>query len=461
MKFISQFADIATQSNLLTDGECQCTYQDIPSIFAKLKNHFKNIRTEDCLAFECDNSVSSALTILYLLEESYSFLLLPKALKKQTIPKFCRYLLKIENTSKELDPEQFLSIFANENYNKLKNNGQKLYLRTSGSTGTPKMAVHSHSKLRENALNCVSRLELTNDDRIAIPVPLFHMYGLGAAFLPSIAAGASIDLQKGANLLRYLQREKEFKPNVIFMTPIFCETLLQGLRSPRTYRLTVTAGDRFRGATFTKYEALCGNLVQLYGSTEMGAIASGHPSIPSTIRSQTVGKPMQNVQMRIEPNGTEDFGELWCSHQSGFVGYVDDNGNQISLGQEYKAGWFRTKDFGRVWQDGYIEVLGRCDHSVNRDGLLVFFADVEKAIETVKGIDSAVVISKGESQRGKNLIAYCVPSKYIKITEKDIKTACFELLSKHAIPDQIILIDSLPLLANGKVDRQKLINLDN
>ncbi len=460
MKFISQFSDPAnSQLNVLTDGEYQCTYQEIPGIFAKIKDHLKNISIEDCLAFKCDNSVPSALILLYLLEEGYSFLLLPKAVKEQSIPKFCQYLLKTNNTS--IDPAQFLQI--SKNSNQIKNTGQKLYLRTSGSTGSPKMAVHSHARLRENVFNCVARLGLDNNDRIAIPVPLFHMYGLGAAFLPSIAAGASIDLQKGANLLRYLQREREFKPNVIFMTPIFCETLLQGLKSPREYKLTVTAGDRFRGATFNKYESLCGNLIQLYGSTEMGAIASSNSATPSEIRAKTVGKPMQNVQMRVDKgtDETKDFGELWCSHQSGFEGYVDNNGNSISLGQEYKDGWFRTKDFGRVWPDGHVEVLGRCDHSVNRDGLLVFFADVEKAIETIEGIDLSVVISKGESKRGKNLVAYCIPAKNTEITEKNIKTACFELLSRHAIPDQITIVDSFPLLANGKVDRQKLIKLYN
>jgi acyl-CoA synthetase (AMP-forming)/AMP-acid ligase II len=466
MKFISQFSNATRQLNVLTDGEHQCAYQSMPSIFDKIKNHLAtmDISIKDCLAFECDNSVPSALFLLYMLEEGYSFLLLPK---EQSIPKFCQYLIRTERINDKtahLNPEQFLHIFKNDDKNgtTYAHASQKLYLRTSGSTGTPKIAVHSHTRLRENVLNCVQRLRLNSDDRIAIPAPLFHMYGLGAAFLPAVAVNASIDLQKGANLLRYLQREKKFNPNVVFMTPVFCETLLKGRKSPRTYKLTITAGDRFRGDTFTKYESLCGCLVQLYGSTEMGAIAAASPDTPSEIRAQTVGKPMQNVQMRVEkgPDGTKDFGELWCYHQSGFEGYVDENGNPISLGQEYREGWFRTKDFGRIWPESHIEVLGRCDHSVNRDGLLVFFADVEKAIETIEGIDSAVVISKGESQRGKRLIAYCVPAKGVEVAEKDIRTACFDLLSRHAIPDQVVVVNSLPLLANGKVDRQKLINLD-
>ncbi|MGK5092456.1 fatty acid--CoA ligase family protein [Deltaproteobacteria bacterium TL4] len=465
MKFISQFLnDKNSQSNVITDGERQCAYQDMPGIFNKIQNFLneRTISTKDCLVFECENSVPDALVLLFLLENGYSFLLLSKASKEPLIPKFCQYRIRTEQVNDHADtfkPERFLRVFKNDDNSGPAHAGAKLYLRTSGSTGSPKMAVHAHTRLQENVLNCVRRLGLDSDDRIAIPVPLFHMYGLGAAFLPAVAVNASIDLQKGANILRYLQREKEFNPNVVFMTPIFCETLVKGRKAPRAYKLTVTAGDRFRANTFSQYEALCGCLVQLYGSTEMGAIAAASSDTPFEIRAQTAGKAMQNVQMRMEKVDTsKDIGELWCQHQSGFEGYVDEKGTPIHLGQDFQEGWFRTKDFGRIWPEQHIEVLGRCDHSVNRDGLLVFFADVEKALETLAGIDSAVVVSKGESQRGKNLVVYCVTTKGREVTEKDIRTACFDLLSRNAIPDQIMLVESLPLLANGKVDRQKLIN---
>lgn len=468
MKFIDQ---LSSPMNVLTDGQLTCTYREIPEIFEKIQNFLavKEVKTEDCLAFECDNSVPSALVLLFFLEKGYSFLLLPKASQKADdarpfFPKFCRYKIEIVNNNGKtahLNPERFLHIIKNEKWiDKCDIDAQKLYLRTSGSTGSPKMAVHSHTKLRENVLNCVQRLHLSSKDRIAIPVPLFHMYGLGAAFLSGVAVGASIDLQKGANILRYLQREKEFNPNVVFMTPVFCETLLKGRKSPRAYKLTVAAGDRIRGNTFTNYESLFGCLIPLYGSTEMGAIAAASPDDPSNLRAKTVGKPMPNVQMRLEKKdeyATEEVGELWCHHQSGFEGYVDENGDLVA--QKYQNGWFHTKDFGRAMPEGSLEVLGRCDHSVNRDGLLVFFAEVEKAIETIEGIDSTIVISKGESQRGKRLVAYCVPIKNTNIVETDIRGALFNLLPRHAIPDSIVVVNVLPLLPNGKVDRQKLISM--
>jgi len=472
---------ISWRLNALTDGYLSCSYQEITEVFERLQEHFaeQEIGFKDCLALECVNSVPSALVLLYLLEKGYSFLLLPRAVntapksgKMASIPRFCRYRITTENfaaghTVDLKRPEQFLGLVENEGWaddsEGLNNASPKIYLQTSGSTGSPKMAAHLHTKLMGNAFNCVERFGLTSEDRIAIPVPIFHMYGLGAAFLPGVVVGASIDLQKGANLLRYLEREKEFVPNVTFVTPTFCQTLLKGRKSPRTYKLTVAAGDRVREDTFTKYESLFGCLVKLYGSTEMGAIATSNPHASKEVRTQTLGTPMSGVQMRVEKGeveageGMEDIGELLCQHKYGFEGYVDENGK--SLGEISQDNWFRTKDLGRIGRDGCIEVIGRCDHSVNRNGLLVFFADVEKAIETIEGIEQVVVVTKGESQRGKGLVAYCVLGKDSQITVTDIRSICFNILPRHGVPDSIFIVSSLPLLPNKKVDRQKLVGM--
>lgn len=469
----------SAQTNGLTDGQITCSYQEIPEIFAGIERRFAEaeIGQEDCLALESINSVPNALLLLYLLSKGYNFLLSPKAANGPPLPKFCRYAVVAEsltadgNPSDLREPSRFLTFLQQEEW--IQESGRtdspdsRLYLRTSGSTGRPKLAVHSHGKLLGNALNCVERLGLNSGDRIAIPVPITHMYGLGAAFLPAVAVGAAIDLQPGANLLRYLQRETQFVPNVAFMTPVFCETLLKGRKSERAYKLTVAAGDRMKEETFAEFESRFGCLVKLYGSTEMGAIAASSPDDPRELRGKTVGKPMTGVRLRLAEETPESgadpdgLGELWCQHEYGFAGYVDDQGKPHSQNLPSQGNWFSTRDLGRIGADGRVDVFGRCDHSVNRNGLLVFFADVEKAMETLEGIEQVVVIAKGESQRGKGLAAYCVLTKDATLTASDIRSACFDVLPRHGIPDLVFIIDSLPLLPNGKVDRMKLSSRDD
>jgi len=461
MKFIRQ-CDNSTdvQDQGITDGQNTCAYGQIPGIFDNLQDFFikKGIGIEAPLVLECENSLNAALILLYLLEKDYSFLLIPPEKNASETPAFCRFRMKTGGDRNAPDPDAFLHIAENRQWNgKCSDPGDaKLYLRTSGSTGIPKLAVHSHIRLRQNALNCLERLGLDSSDRVAVPVPVFHMFGLGAAFLPSVIAGANIDLQKGANVLTYMQRERIFIPNAAFMTPIFCENLLKVRKSSRAYRLTVTAGDRFRGeGSFAKYESFFGCTVNLYGSTEMGAISASHPTDSFSDRSETAGRPMNGVQMRIKEDKAE-MGELWCRHESGFYGYADTEGNALALSPENREGWFSTRDMGRIRADGRIQIMGRCDHSVNRDGLLVFFADVEKAMKTIKGIESVVVVSKGETSRGKGIVACCAVDKKLEIKDKDIRNACFEILPARAVPDEIVIFENFPMLASGKVDRQRI-----
>jgi len=476
---------VNSQKNILTDGQLTCSYQEMPTFFESIDKYFaeSEISVENNLAFECVNSVPSALTLLYLLKKGYNFVLLPplcnrgKELSfKLLIPKFCQYQVTIENYSNnetvEPDkyPEKFLRIEKREQYHynmdMESNGGGKLYLKTSGSTGASKIAVHSHTKLLGNVLNCVKRFGLEGDDRITIPVPIFHMYGLGAAFLPSIMVGASIDLQENSNIIRYMGRERQFNQNVAFLTPTLCEMLLKGLKTSRVYKRVVTAGDRIKENIFLTFESRFGNLLNLYGSTEMGAIATSVPDDPIEVRAIIAGKPMSGVQMRVNEktsetgeNITTGVGELCCKHEYGFEGYVEESGNKISQDVPSQSDWFKTGDLGKIRPDGYIEVLGRCDHSVNRSGFLVLFSDIEKAMETIDCIERVVVMARGESKRGQKIVAFCVPTQGTTPSDTQIRTACFDILPKYAIPDHVFVVNSLPTLPNGKVDRPVLVEM--
>ena len=457
-KFDRQTQDQHHQPHILTDGQNTCSYGELETIFHELDAFFlrQGITVAMPLVLECENTLPAALTLLYLLQNNYSFVLLPSPCDASSLPPFCRFCIKICGEKLDAGPDSYLCLIVNKKWNgKAADDEGKLYLRTSGSTGVPKLVVHSHRKLRQNALNCLERLQLDENDRIAIPVPIFHMFGLGAAFLPAVMAGASVDLQKGANLLKYLPRERAFNPNVAFMTPIFCETLLKVRRTSRPYRLTVTAGDRFRGeGAFARYEALFGTVVNLYGSTEMGAMSVASPDDSFENRSETACKPLHEVALRIKNSDTQT-GELLCRHAAGFRGYADLAGNRADS-PESEKGWFPTKDIGQILPDGRIKVMGRQEHCVNRDGLLVFFADVETSLKGIEAVENAVVIAKGESSRGKGMIACCVPAQGSTANATDIRKVCLDILPARAVPDQIVLLDELPMLPSGKIDRKQI-----
>jgi acyl-CoA synthetase (AMP-forming)/AMP-acid ligase II len=230
--------------------------------------------------------------------------------------------------------------------------------------------------------------------------------------------------------------------------------LLKVYKSQRTnYEVIVTSGQRISEEVFTAFdERIGGRLINQYGSTEMGATAACDPGDSFELRSKTIGKPMHGVQMRISD---EDPGELSVLHPFGYDGYLNDAGEWISIAEP--AQWYRTGDLAKVDANGAITVLGRAGTGINRDGYLVLLEDIERIVEKLPGIAQVVVtVAPGASARGPRIAAFCVPKTDAELDEQDIRGRCFDLLPRYALPDEVHVMEAMPLLATGKVDRRAL-----
>jgi acyl-coenzyme A synthetase/AMP-(fatty) acid ligase len=330
------------------------------------------------------------------------------------------------------------------------------FVPTSGSTARAKLVQHRHDKLLCAAGRCGERLGLAAADRIALPVPIAHMFGLGAAFLPAILAGASIDIQANANALRYLARERQFNPTVAFLTPSFGDAITRLRKAPKPYRLTVMAGDRLTADLFDRYERLHGCLVNLYGSTELGVIAAGDPADPAHLRRERIGRLMPGVVVRPGCNPAI-AGPLCFEHDCGLECYADADGHPISEpdGSYASGAQFCSNDIGRL-VDGYLVVQGRADDLVKRDGILIACSEIAAALRAIDGIADAVVLSGAMSRRGRMLIAFCVPAASCEWQPAALRKACLGVLPSRAIPDEFLLLPELPRLASGKINRMAL-----
>jgi acyl-CoA synthetase (AMP-forming)/AMP-acid ligase II len=457
----------ASQSaqRILTDGQFTVTYAALPEILSTFADCFARhgVAREACLAVECPNSVPSALTLLYLFQQEMSFVLLPpseqgeQASEWKPVPAFCQYRLVVKRAAAECDeswvyrPDNFLSLQANSDYQPPVNPDLAapgyLYLRTSGSMGASKLVVHTHTTMLNNAQGCVKEYRYTSADRLILPVPMAHMYGWGVGFLPAILAGASIDFVDQTNLLRYLAHEKKFNPTVALVTPTLVSILLTGFRTPRHYRLAITATQRIQENAFRDFDvAIGGCFVNQLGSSEMGAIAVCEPEDDLAYKATTIGKPFPGVQLKVDESG-----ELYCQHPAGFIGYVDERGQWLQ--RQTPNDWFRTGDLARRLPNGYFQITGRAGNSMNRRGYLVQFAEIERQMEQIPGIVQVIVVGDGNTER---ITACCVLSDKALLTGSQIREKCFEHLPHYAIPDAVLLLDTLPLLPTGKVDRQRL-----
>ncbi len=462
-----------SQENFLTDSKLTCRYPEIPNLIEKIDHYLAHhgIATGDCLAIECINSVPSAVLLIYLLTKRIGFMLLPpsenadKSSVLKPIPRFCQFRLTVLPLLEKEDADWMLHLdkFIRVEPRKLDANNEaltridtedRLFVRTSGSMGEAKIVVYDQTRVLSSAYNCVNKYQFTAEDRMAIPVPIFHMYGFGAEFLPALLVGGSIDLQENSNLLKYLDRERRFLPTIAFITPNLCEMLIRGWKKPRPYKVIVTSGQRIREDLFRAFDPLCGNrLVNQYGSTEMGPIAACNPSDSLDLRTRSIGSPMNGVELRIETtDDTTDSGELYCRHPYAFEGYMNESGQWLAKAQE----WHRTGDLAKTDQDTLI-VTGRADSSINRSGYLILLADIEKALETLDDVVQAVVVPiQAENIQGQSLVAFCVKMPNAPVTDQHIRTASAKILPKYAVPDSVVLLDALPLLPSGKADQQAL-----
>lgn len=450
---------------IITDGKDTYTYGELPGLFDALDDFAARtgLSGGECPVLRCGNTLREAVMLLWMFSRKKDFVLLPRAvgddarrkLEDANLPEFCK------NTV-ELPPgTDTAAVQPNTNYKKYAkdSDGGTIFLRTSGSTAEPKWVRHSNEAFFKNAFNCVERFDLRFTDRMIIPVPIYHMYGLGAGFLPGFIAGVSMYLIDGTNIITYLGGETQFKPNVSLMTPTLCQMSLRTRKRSYSYRLVVTAGDRIDKTTFLDFEGRFGTLINLYGSTELGAIATSDPGTPLEARSDGIVKAMPGVEIDLEETDN-DISEIKCRHESGFETYVDKTGTKRAGNAD---GWFETKDLGRLISGDTFKVIGRTGNSINRNGILTAFSEVESLME--QGIDDvnfAVVTAKEEENvRGKTLVACCELKPGVETHGKDIRARCFDVMMRHMVPDEVLIMKELPRLPNGKFDRKKLEELIN
>jgi len=464
---------VEKRENILADDVYTFRLRELPQLLDEIDVVVmqSGAGADSCLAIECNNSAPSALLALALMRAGRSFILAPPSVTEndlKPVPRFCSHRIVVSSPNACLrsadatsPPANCLRVEANPFYNGKPTATEKLFLRTSGSMGVSKIVVHSHARVLGTARNAVEKYGFTAESRVSIPVPLAHSYGFTAGFLPAVIAGASIDLQDKTNVVRYLDHERRFRPDIVFATPSLCEMLLTGFRKPRTqYHAFVTSGQRIGEELFRTFDQMVGGrLINQYGSTEMSATAACDFGDTLDKRATEIGRPMSGVELRLEPRGDGldpgTGGELYCSHPWGFEGYVDEDGEWIAIAAA--DGWYRTGDIAVKTTGGSMIVTGRADASVNRSGYLVMLSDIERIVERLDGVgEVAVVAGKKETERGQSIAVFCVLRSGVALDGTQVRRRCVGLMPPYAIPDEVRIVTELPLLESGKLNRRAL-----
>ncbi len=463
-------------ASVITDAYHACRFSELRDLLSIIQAHLaaRNVRPGDCVALELANTVPSALLALSCLDAGSSVMLVPMeglgarvAGSEFEAPRFCRWIATVRDGLRPgqrrlAAPETYIAVRPNPNYDGASAAARahgRLYLRTSGSLGAPKLVAWSIENFLTNVRHARERLGLGRAHRVALPVPIFHGFGFGAAFLSAVFGGASVDLQDRSNLLRFLERERQFDPNVAFVTPSFCEILTRGRREPRSYEFMLTSGDRIGEAAFLRSEQLHGPLISAYGCSEMGVVFCGDLGMPTELRCRTVGRPLPFVNFRVEEPQTsgDSLGTLQIQYRYRSEGYVDFGGSAVGYdGALLDGDWYSSADLARPGSDGTVEVLGRHDLSVKRNSVLLPFADLEAVLRDLDGVEDAGVAVGPEGIRGRMLVGYCKVRRGDEHAEAQLRAELADRVPAFAVPERIRAVPALPRLPNGKLDRAAL-----
>ena len=331
---------------------------------------------------------------------------------------------------------------------------------TSGSTGPPKGVTHTHQTLGWMLATAAAGLELSPDDLLLAGSSLSHVGAFYVSFA-ALAAGASLIVTQTFDADELLPLLREDRPTVLSMLPsaLFALTRDHAARHDdfASLRLCRGAGDTVSAELEREFTALSGFAIdEAYGLTEVGLVTVSPPS--GRIKLGSVGQVVPAVSLSIRGDEGEELppgreGRLWISTPSATVGYWDD---PAATEAAFRDGWLDSGDVMRVDDEGYFSFCGRKKQIIVHDGSNICPQEVEGALVEHPSVASAGVIGVHDLLHGENVRAY------ITLTEGTARPTSQELIQfarasvGYKAPEEVVVLDEMPLTATGKVDRTTL-----
>jgi fatty-acyl-CoA synthase len=340
-----------------------------------------------------------------------------------------------------------------------------LLMYTSGTTGTPRGALLPHRKTLHNALNAERSFGLRPDDRVAVPVPLFHSFGLLILSVPTMLAGAAVVLIPRFDARAVQHTVAATGATLLGGVPVMFQRMVRaGLDRAALARLrfAFSAGAALDRATVAAFAAAGVSLRQGYGQTETSLLCCLED--PDTLRKAgSVGRPLLHADVRVvdergEPLPAGSAGEVVVRGPVRMLGYWRGAGAPPEPAPEL-AGWHRTGDLGCFDAEGFLNLVGRVKEMYISGGENVYPAEVEHVLEQHPNVAEAAVVGIAHPEWGETGRAYLVPIQR-PLDADALHEWCRARLAGYKCPRELVVVDELPRTASGKVQKHRLRELD-
>ncbi|MDF3834611.1 AMP-binding protein [Cupriavidus basilensis] len=334
---------------------------------------------------------------------------------------------------------------------------------TSGTTGAPKGATLTHRNIVNNGRFIAMAMRFSEQDKLCIPVPFYHCFGMVLAVLASVSTGACMVFPGEAfDPVATMAAVSEERCTALHGVPTMFIAQLDHPDFSKydfsTLRTGIMAGSPCPIETMKRVVAHMhmAEVTIAYGMTETSPVSfQSSTTDPLDKRVTTVGRIQPHLEVKIVDGGGEivpvgEKGELCTRGYSVMQGYWDD---EPRTREAIRDGWMHTGDLATIDEEGYCNIVGRVKDMLIRGGENVYPREIEEFLFRHPKVQAVQVFGVPDHKYGEEVCAWIVLKPGETATEDDIRAFCRDQIAHYKIPRYIRFVDEMPMTITGKVQK--------
>ncbi len=334
---------------------------------------------------------------------------------------------------------------------------------TSGTTGKPKGAMLTHRSTVNNARLTADRGGFGPDDTLLSAMPLFHTAGCVCNVMTMLVSGGHLVTMDSFEPRRMLELWDAHAPTILNAVPTMMTRMMEhpdwASFNTRTLRKTFTGGTTIPPSLLRAMkDKTGGDPLVLMGMTECSPVITlTTPTDSFEDQLTTAGTPLPHTEIRIvDPEtgatcGWGESGELCIRGYNTMTGYFD---MPEKTAETIDAdGWLHSGDLAELAQTGHLKIVGRLKDMIIRGGENVYPVEIEDCLLDHITVSEAQVVGVPDPDLGEEICAYVVPMPGDDIDPATLQAFCRANMARHKMPKYIVGIETLPMTANGKVQK--------
>lgn len=338
---------------------------------------------------------------------------------------------------------------------------------TSGTEGFPKGVMLSSRNILNDGYYIGENMNYTSEDRLCLPVPLFHCFGTVLGVMAVITHGSTLIMLEEFDPLLALSAIQKEKCTAIYGVPtMFIAELnhpMFDMFDMSSLRTGIMAGSTCPVETMKEVidKMNMTEITSVYGLTEASpGFTQTNAADTFEKKVNTVGTPFPNIEVKIidpdtgETLGVGEKGEIMCRGFNVMKGYYKMPEKTAEVIEP--DGWLHSGDLATIDEDGYYSIVGRIKDMIIRGGENIYPREIEEFLFTIDDVRDVQVAGIPDEKYGEIVGAFIIKEEGSDLTEEDVRDYSIGKIARYKVPKYVFFVDDFPLTTSGKIQKYKL-----